>query len=639
MFFVISGFVITNSLLARPVENFSEFLFGFYERRLRRIIPALVVCVVLTFLAASLFITPGTTIASSTWQTGAWALLGASNIYLGINASDYFSSSTALNPFTQTWSLGVEEQFYFIYPLLFFATFYLPGNKLVRHRRLLIAVGVAGSLSLIAYLITGKFNSWPYYFSPLRFWELAAGCLACLLRPLAFQLPNRLRAVFLGLGCAICLSALILAGDANALGTVATVLSMAFLLASSQRTDFLYRLLACRTLRPIGLGSYSIYLWHWSVLAIARWTTGISSSSLPWILIAIGTLSYASYRWIETPLRQAPWAGSRKGTFLIGLSVLAAGTGTLFALGGDNQSKLYIGKVCEAIGYETCTPPDSPHPPVTPHITNTAIRRNPCFTNILKTGLTAEVIEQCSAIRSRQSPTLYVVGDSFAGALSPAIDKIYNGGKFNLVYLASPGCHFNIFKKFRRDGCSEFNKARYEFIQKNARLGDVVLVSASSGSGYKQTSLRTLSKLRQTLDRQGVQIVVQQVMPRLKSQPPDLCFEPRQVFNKTNPIIKECGKATSVPLSRHLRNTESLRAELGKLEDGRSFLVWDPNPVICWDNRCHSHAGGIRLFRDTHHFSVLGAQRAESSLTSILRRTGIGPWLGKQKRPEVQADT
>lgn len=639
MFFVISGFVITSSLLTRPTERFPEFLFGFYERRIRRIVPALACCVVLTFLVASLFITPNTPIANSAWQTGVWALLGASNIYLGINASDYFSSSTTLNPFTQTWSLGVEEQFYLVYPLLFFATSCLPSRS-GRERGLLLAVGITGALSLTAYLLIGKQDSWPYYYSPLRFWELAAGCMACLLRIPALRLPEQLRTLLPWLSLSICLATLQFASNANAFGTILTVLGMAILLASIQDTDFLYKALACKPLRPIGLGSYSLYLWHWSVLAIAHWTVGVSSFSLPWLLLAMAILSYASYIWIETPFRRAPWAGSNQGTFIIGISALAGAAATLFSLRSDNSSLLYIGRTCKADEYETCTPPDSPHPPVTPHISHTSIRRNPCFVKILETGLTEKVVRLCRAVRSEKAPTLYVIGDSFAGALSPAIDTIYNESKFNLAYLAAPGCHFNLFsERKRRSGCSQFNKERYELLIRNTRPSDVVLVSATSGSGYSKTSLKTLAKLRSDLAGRNVQIVVQQIMPRLKTRIPDLCFEPRQFFSSINPLIKECGKASSVSLARYLESTGSARSELAKLEDGRTLLVWDPNSVICWDRRCHSHYKGTRLFRDTHHFSVAGAQRAEESLRSILRHTGIARTLGRTKQPDSQHDS
>jgi len=639
MFFVISGFVITSSLLARTTEHFSEFLFGFYERRIRRIVPALVCCVVLTFIVASLFITPNTPIANSAWQTGAWALLGASNIYLGINASDYFSSSTALNPFTQTWSLGVEEQFYLVYPLLFFATSCLP-SKSGRERALLLAIGITGALSLTAYLLIGKQDSWPYYYSPLRFWELAAGCMACLLRIPALRLPERLRTLLPWISLLICLATLQFASNASAFGTILTVLGTTILLASNQDTDLLYKALACKPLRPIGLGSYSLYLWHWSVLAIAHWTVGISSFSLPWLLLAMAILSYISYIWIETPFRQAPWAGSNQGTFIIAISALAGAAATLFSLRSDNSSLLYIGRICEADEYETCTPPGSPHPPITPHISHTTIRRNPCFVKILDTGLTKDVAQLCRAVRSEEAPTLYVIGDSFAGALSPAIDPIYNESEFNLAYMAAPGCHFNLFsERKRRAGCSKFNKERYELLKRHARSGDVVLVSATSGSGYSKTSLKTLAKLRSELAGRNVQIVVQQIMPRLKTRVPDLCFEPRQFFSSMNPLIKECAKPSSVSLARYLKSTKSARTELAKLEDGRTLLVWDPNSVICWDSRCHSHYKGIRLFRDTHHFSVAGAQRAEASLRSILRRTGLAKTLRDTKQPDSHQDS
>ena len=108
IFFVISGFVITSSLYKRPSANFKDFISGFYERRIKRLLPALSVFVLITSIAICLF---QENPYQSLW-TGLTSLFGLSNLYLLDKSTDYFARSTELNVFTHTWSLGVEEQFF-----------------------------------------------------------------------------------------------------------------------------------------------------------------------------------------------------------------------------------------------------------------------------------------------------------------------------------------------------------------------------------------------------------------------------------------------------------------------------------------------------------------------------------------------
>ena len=107
IFFVISGFVITSSLYQRPSKNFKDFISGFYERRIKRLVPALSVFVLITSIAICLF-NPHPVVSL---QTGLTSLFGLSNLYLLKGSTQYFAQSTELNVFTHTWSLGVEEQF------------------------------------------------------------------------------------------------------------------------------------------------------------------------------------------------------------------------------------------------------------------------------------------------------------------------------------------------------------------------------------------------------------------------------------------------------------------------------------------------------------------------------------------------
>ena len=117
IFFLISGYVITSSLANKDEKSFLKFITNFYERRIKRLIPSLICFIFITSILISLFVTYDSNLIFY-YKNGLFLLFGFSNILLFLNSKDYFATSQLLNPFTHTWSLGVEEQFYFLYPLI-----------------------------------------------------------------------------------------------------------------------------------------------------------------------------------------------------------------------------------------------------------------------------------------------------------------------------------------------------------------------------------------------------------------------------------------------------------------------------------------------------------------------------------------
>ncbi len=329
IFYVISGFVITQSLVSRRSRSFGEFIIGFYTRRIKRLLPALLLCVAITCLVTLFVISPQSNLSLVSFRTGAASLFGLSNLYLLRQATDYFGASAELNPFTHTWSLGVEEQFYFVFPFLVWHSG-LAGRAEGGIRRFSLIVVVAGLASLVSFLWVS--NSRPitaFYLMPTRFWELAAGALAYL----AVARSRTITDAYPGTAQVVTVLALLLLCAVLGLpqihhhqegATLAVVALTAILLLGVVPASVAHRLLTLRPMVFVGIISYSLYLWHWSVLTICRWTI---RSDLWTVLLESGgifLLAFLSHRLVERPLRYSGWkvlkiGGKRVGAIGHGL--------------------------------------------------------------------------------------------------------------------------------------------------------------------------------------------------------------------------------------------------------------------------------------------------------------------------------
>lgn len=298
VFFVISGFLIT-SKLSDDIRSGTFSILEFYDRRIRRILPALLVMLAVTLLAGQFLLMPGDYKAMA--ASAAAAAFGASNFFFLFNTS-YFDQAANLMPLLHTWSLGVEEQFYLVWPILLLVI--ATGRKHVDTAAIL---GVTVIVGLGASLLWFDSDPKAAFFMALpRAWELALGASLVFLRPL----PRAFGEIATAIGLVLIGAGFVLVSDASFPGPAALYPCIGAALVIWPREGRTTAAAWLGRLRHIGLISYSLYLWHWPVWVMYRIfiNNGVprirEAAALALLSILLAALSY---RFVEQPCRKRHW--------------------------------------------------------------------------------------------------------------------------------------------------------------------------------------------------------------------------------------------------------------------------------------------------------------------------------------------
>lgn len=313
VFFVISGYLIAG-LMLKDLRSGTFSLVHFWERRARRILPALFVVVAASLILGWFMLVPklyemfGRSVVS--------LMLLRSNVFFSRHTG-YFASGAEDNPLLHTWSLSVEEQFYLFIPLLFWA-----AARMRREAWLGAIVGVLAVISL-ACSIYGAIHWGPKAYFPLstRAWELFAGVLTALFARNTPRVPAAFREVAAVLGLAGVALPCFLYGAATpfpGLAALPPVLGTVLLIvfgSLDERATCVHRLLSSRPAVSVGLISYSLYLWHWPLMVFIRSFHNemeLTASGRALLIMASAALAFITYRYVERPFRGGRWLASRR---------------------------------------------------------------------------------------------------------------------------------------------------------------------------------------------------------------------------------------------------------------------------------------------------------------------------------------
>jgi len=312
VFFVISGFLIS-AIIARDLHAGTFSIAQFYDRRIRRIVPALV-AMICAVLAASWFILLPQDM-EALGKSVRYVVPAMSNIQFLRNTEDYFRCTNNQFPLLHTWSLGVEEQFYLVFPLLLGALYRWRKQYWSRAAPLLILF--VASLAASAWVVPNHPMK-AFFLLPYRAWEMLLGALASLLMlPIPRGRSNHILGI-IGLGM-ILASMAFFSNDTPFPGPSALLpcVGAALLLWTGQHgTSLTYRMLSIKPWVVLGLISYSVYLWHWPLIALANYRLSYTWTAKVVIFLASLIGGYLSWRYIENPFRNAR-LGSRKKVFAL----------------------------------------------------------------------------------------------------------------------------------------------------------------------------------------------------------------------------------------------------------------------------------------------------------------------------------
>jgi peptidoglycan/LPS O-acetylase OafA/YrhL len=298
VFFVLSGFLITGLLLSQAARDGRVRLGEFYVRRARRILPAAVLALVATDIAAHRLL--NFVRAREAVHDSVWAAFFAANVHFARAGSDYFAQGQPPSPVQHFWTLAVEEQFYLVWPALLGLALLVAALR----RRLLWIVIVAGAASLAwSVHATAADRTSAYFSTSARAWELALGAALAIG---AFRLPAF--AGWIGLGC-IAAAGIAYSGSTAFPGYAAMLPTVGAALVIAARRGSASRALAVAPMRYVGDRSYALYLWHWPVLVIAAGYAGheLSTPTRLGLLAGAFLLSIVTYALFENPIRHMRW--------------------------------------------------------------------------------------------------------------------------------------------------------------------------------------------------------------------------------------------------------------------------------------------------------------------------------------------
>jgi peptidoglycan/LPS O-acetylase OafA/YrhL len=625
IFFVISGFLITSIVIKEQKAGQFSFL-RFYERRARRILPALLFMLFVITLFCFAYLLPRDLVDYG--RLLIYTVLFGANFRLA-TAPGYFQPSSRENPLLHMWSLAVEEQFYILWPALLLLVLLFCT---VRQARYAAGALLLCSLALSAVLVSVLPRS-AFYHLPSRAWELLAGAVLALglLPPLTKRPAAELLTTAGLILIAVSMVAISEETPFPGLAALPPVIGAALIIygTASVRT-VTGSLLSFQPIVFVGLISYSLYLWHWPLISLAVYLSSnpLTQQEIYALVIAAIVISIISWRFVERPFRHpAPLTGmtrlfSSKGKRLayaaMAVSAVLVGCGSFF-----QESKGAWWRVPKEVKSLLAEP-----------VLASAGHRN-CDQDTKHGG----IFDQCQIGASGgRTGEVVIWGDSHAGHYSPALMKVLGGGTILIKFgcMPVPGISLsNMTAKFDA-GCEQSRQVALSIIDKlkpklvvlagfwavaeeNDYLStprQVYLITKDDPAPSAEkthTNFRTnFNALVQRLTASGAHVVILGQVPEWKSDVRK-CVGLAVMHGRD---FKKCLILERSKVEKNLRFINSTFSDAARLNPNVS--VFFPIDEFCDEKYCRAERDGKLLYMDSSHISVNGSLYLVDAITRAI---------------------
>jgi peptidoglycan/LPS O-acetylase OafA/YrhL len=573
VFFVISGYLICGMIDA-DIRKGSFSIGNFYKRRILRILPALFVMFLVTSILAYVYCLP---VELEEYSRSLASAVGSiSNVYFASTAG-YFDAPAATKPLLHTWSLGVEEQFYLIAPLLMlFAYRFLP-----KRAKLLFAILAALSFAA-AVLVCYRNRDFAFYLTPFRAWELALGALLAI-GFLPVPQTEFGKNICGTTGMLLVLGTVVFGSSSAPLLAMTSLASIGavLLIASSERGPSMAgRLLSLRPIVFIGLISYSLYLWHWPLIVFQR-TDGLlvadassTTSALVLIVVSVG-VACLSWKFVELPFRSRAKDTSKATVFSITSTAMVSAFAlcgmVLIANGAPFRFPQRVVAIASYLAYDP----------------STAFRSGQCYLSSNRQHLD---LEACMT-PDQKRPNYLLVGDSHAAHLWFGLQSAMP--EVNIMQATVGACRpvLEPVSMFDTRACPKLMRFVFDDFLANTKV-DKVLLSAS----WKDEDIPALSTTLDLLKQKGIDVTVLGPIVEYDSALPRLLAD-AILHNK--PSTASAMRTPGI----HERDRAMSRIVTAK---GASYIsVYDQ---VCHNGRCDEFAeGDIPMQFDAGHLTARGS--------------------------------
>lgn len=593
VFFVISGFLITSMIQAEIKEGrFS--LRNFYERRVRRIFPALFTLLGFCTLAAALLLYP------KDYQRYARSLIAATlflSSYLFNSESGYFDGGVEEKPLLHTWSLSVEELFYVIFPVVLAVAWRLRGERWVQVLMVAALMSFSASLWVMHFEVSSnsafflaQYRAWEFLIGSLLALSTASPCVTCRLANLLI-----IAGLLMILGPVVSYSENTSFPGASAL---LPCLGAALIIRFGPfATSVLRWLLINKVSVFMGHISYSLYLWHWPILVyFGYWAESKPSGNAIIGLLTVSMLMASlSWRFIERPFRGQDGILSQPTLFLVsgGIMVVLLGIGIHGELTGGWPNR-YAEKLGPFLSASQDRDP----------------RQEECTTPRLDPA-------GCLYGRADSPPTVVLWGDSHAAVFSEMLGKLAERKGQSLLSFAMWSCPptpgWQLANQKWRGACARLQELAMDSILQSPSVRSVVLASWFARVAFIP-ELETITKaFYETVDRllaAGKQVVIVYPVPEVVSRVSGL---PVDMPGNTNFM-----KSVSQPTREFLTTTQIAFEWLDGIGDRKNLVRVYPHKILCDDLNCYASSKNHIYYSDTNHLSLSGAELFAPLFDAIL---------------------